>query len=273
MELEQSFAAMDSGCGSPRHPGHGAAADADAMTTPRAPSPPDPSDPTPPADAAVAVWEQWRQGPIRRYKGRGKGPAKKPRCCCCFPKSAAGEEVPIGCGVAIVLCADHRDVRFIQSRGGRDFLAAVATMFDSFGLKGKRYHVALTRFVNKVHDKAKPTPRRRPGSYAYPQLREAAEKVWAAGGDYDDGEDVVFRGFLDLQYPSHIPPPNTQTVRRWWRECRWIVRRPGEEPPPPRRDKIVLIDGRVKTILIPPSDPATAPDPADHWLLRSRRRR
>jgi len=44
-----------------------------------------------------------------------------------------------------------------------------------------------------------PTPRRRPGSYAYPQLREAAEKVWAAGGDYIDGEDVVYRGFVDLR--------------------------------------------------------------------------
>ena len=140
------------------------------MTT-TTPTPPNPDDETPADDPAIAVWDCYAQGPIRRYKSRGKGPAKKPRCCCCFPKSVAGEEVPIGCGITIVLCLEHRDVRFIQSRGGRDFLAAVATMFDSFGLKGTRYHVALTRFVNKVRDRNVPTPRRRPGSYAYPELR------------------------------------------------------------------------------------------------------
>ena len=242
------------------------------MTTASAPTPPSPDDETPPDDAAIAVWDCYAQGPIRRYKGRGKGPAKKPRCCCCFPKSVAGEEVPIGCGITIVLCLEHRDVRFIQSRGGRDFLAAVATMFDSFGLKGKRYHVALTRFVNRVRDRSVPTPRRRPGSYAYPELRTAAEKVWADGGDYDDGEQVVFRGFLDLKYPAHIKPPSTQTVRRWWRECRWIVRRPGEEPPPPQRERIVLVDNRVKKIPVKPSDPDDAPDPGDHWFKGPRRR-
>jgi hypothetical protein len=32
------------------------------------------------------------------------------------------------------------------------------------------------------------------------------------------------------------------------------------------------IDTRITRILLPPSDPSTAPDPADHWFKIRRRR-
>jgi hypothetical protein len=227
--------------------------------------------PDPNEDLAVAVWAKYRQGPVRRYKGRGVGPAKAKRCVACFPCSVAGEVVPLSHGIVIVLCADHRDVRFIQSRGGRDFLAAFATIFDSVGLTGRRYHEAITRFVDQVRARSTPTPRRRPGSYAWVRLRTAAERVWESGGAYHDGEMVVLRGFLDLQ-AGVTRPPSPQTIRRWWSQRRWISRRPGEEPLSPPRERVVLIDRRVTRILIPPSDPSLAPDPADHWF-RVRRRR
>jgi hypothetical protein len=225
----------------------------------------------PNSDLAVAAWAKHRPGPIRRYKGRGAGPAKARRCVACFPCSVAGEVVPLSRGVTIVLCANHRDVRFIQSRGGRDFLAALSTIFDSVGLTSARYHGAVTDLVNQIRARATPTPRRRPGSYAWPRLRAAAERVWEAGGAFHDGEMVILRGYLD-QPPGTAQPPSPQTIRRWWSQRRWISRRPGEEPPPPPRQKIVLVDSRVTRILLPPSDPSTAPDPADHWF-RIRRRR
>jgi hypothetical protein len=223
-------------------------------------------------ELAAAVWARHHRGPIRRYKGRGQGPTKQKRCVACFPHSVAGEEVPLGHGVTIVLCADHRDVRFIQSRGGRDFLAAITTIFESLGLRDAKYARAVTRFVNQIRDRASPTPRRRPGSYAWAELRHAAERVWEAGGSYHDGEAAALIGFVEHRYPTAVKPPSPQTVRRWWQQRRWISRRPGEEPPGPAREQVVLVDSRVTRIPIPSSDPTTAPDPAEHWFKTRRRR-
>lgn len=222
-------------------------------------------------ELAVAVWAKHRRGPVRRYKGAGRGPAKAKRCVACFPSSVAGETVPLSYGVTIVLCADHRDVRFIQSRGGRDFLASIGTIFESIGLTGARYHRAATKFVDQIRYRDTPTPRRRPGSYTWPRLRDAAERVWQDGGAYHDGEMVILRGFLD-QPPGLTNPPSPHTIRRWWRERRWISRRPGEEPNATPRTSVALRDGRVTRILIPASDPSTAPDPAEHWFKIRRRR-
>ena len=194
---------------------------------------PDPNDVT-----ATAVWAHHERGPVRRYKGHGQGPMKAPRCVACFPRSVAGQMIPFRYGVAVALCDDHRDPAFVHSRGGRDFYSALATTYESLGLRGQRYSNAIRSFVNDVLAMGQPTPRHRPGSYAWPEQRRGAEAAWAAGGTYHAGEAVVLASFAGL--PPSVKPPSPHTIRRWWRERRWLTPRPS----PPTRTKVELADRR-----------------------------
>jgi hypothetical protein len=203
---------------------------------------------------APADWQHWRRGPAVIYKGRGKGPAKHPRCLACFPKSVAGQEVPLRRGVRLVLCADHRDARFLHSRGGRDFLAATGALFRSLGLTGRRYHDALLSFLDDVRDTSKPTPRMRPGSYAWPELRRDAEQAWQAGASFEDGCHIVYTHGEPITRRLRLP--SLPTVRRWWRQKRWMLPRPAPArpdvaaSPPPAVDRL---DDRAPMLhVVPP---------------------
>jgi hypothetical protein len=189
--------------------------------------------------AAAAVWAHHERGPVRRYKGRGEGPMKASRCIACFPRSVAGQVVPLRYGVEITLCEDHRDPAFVHSRGGRDFFSALTTTFESLGLRGKRYSLAIRAFVDDVLAMGEPTPRHRPGSYAWPDQRRAAEAAWGQGGTYHAGEAVVLAFFVGM--PATMRPPSPHTIRRWWRDRRWLTPRPS----PPRRQRVELTDRRI----------------------------
>ena len=189
--------------------------------------------------AATAVWTQHERGPMRRYKGGGEGPMKASRCIACFPRSVAGQVVPLRYGVEITLCQDHRDPAFVHSRGGRDFFSALTTTFQSMGLRASRYSRAIRAFVDDVLAMGEPTPRHRPGSYAWPEQRRAAEATWSDGGTYHAGERVVLGFFLGA--PSSTRPPSPHTIRRWWRDRRWLTPRPS----PPRRPRVDLTDRRA----------------------------
>jgi len=196
------------------------------------------------AGRPAAGWDASQRGPVRRYKGHGKGPMKAVRCAACFPRSVAGQMIPMRYGVTIALCEDHRDPAFVRSRGGRDFLAALTTTFESLGFRGARYGKALRAFVGDVLAMGTPTPRHRPGSYAWPEQRRDAEAVWADGGSYHDGEAVVHAYFAE-PVPG-MRAPSGHTIRRWWRDRRWLTPRPS---PPRRRPAPQLIDRRPITRL------------------------
>jgi hypothetical protein len=207
---------------------------------------------------APAVWQHWRRGPAVIYKGRGKGPAKHPRCIACFPKSVAGQEVPLKRGVRLVLCADHRDVRFLHSRGGRDFLAATSALFRSLGLTGRRYHDALMAFLDEVRDTARPTPRHRPGSYAWPELRRDAERAWRQGASFEDGCRIVYTH--EEPITCRLRLPSLTTVRRWWREKRWMLARPGPLSEPAAQPPNDPLDERLPMLHVtPPFRPGREP--------------
>jgi len=192
----------------------------------------------------AAGWDASQRGPVRSYKGHGSGPKKAVRCAACFPRSVAGQMIPLRHGVAIALCEDHRDPAFIRSRGGRDFLAALSTTFESLGFRGVRYGNALRAFIADVLAMGTPTPRHRPGSYAWPEQRHAAEAVWAGGGSYHDGEAAVLAYFTEPLPGVRAPSPHT--VRRWWRDRRWLTPRPS---PPRRRPAPDMRDRRPITRL------------------------
>jgi hypothetical protein len=190
------------------------------------------------ADGGTATWNAMQRGPVRQYKGGGTGPKKAVRCAACFPCSVAGQMIPLRYGVTIALCEDHRDPAFVHSRGGRDFLAALTTTFESLGLRGARYGKAIRAFIADVLAMGTPTPRHRPGSYAWPEQRRDAEAVWARGGSYHDGEAAVLAYF---ERPvAGMRAPSGHTIRRWWRDRRWLTPRPS----PPRREPVRLVDRR-----------------------------
>ncbi len=168
-----------------------------------------------------------RRGPIRVYKNRSAGaPRKAPRCICCFPANRAGQVVPLRYGVQLVLCEDHRDPAWIASRNGRDFLASVTATLSSFGITHRRYSAAVSVFVQDAVTRNAPTPRHRPGSYAWPGLRSAAEGVWASGGSYHDGEAAIRECARTVADGWRAPSPHT--VRRWWRDKRWLLGHGGQ---------------------------------------------
>jgi len=215
------------------------------------------SSPTP--EGPVAIWQR-RPGPVRIYKNKTRGSRYAARCVACFPASVPGQAIPLPRGCQLVLCGAHRDARFIESRNGRDFLASISDTIKSFGITSNRHQASLLAFVRQVVARHAPTPRSRPGSYAWPGLREAAERVWAAGGDYHAGEAVV------LATPDSLPfgmrRPSTQTIRRWWRQLRWLLgsatpRRPPAPSSSPPSPKAGGSDrGRLRLRRVQPPDPS-----------------
>ena len=210
------------------------------------------------------------RGPVRIYKNREAGrPRKAPRCVCCFPQSRAGQVVPLRYGVQLVLCEDHRDPEWITAASGRFFLASVAETFRSLGLTGRRYGRALRAFVEDARQRSLPAPRRRPGSYTWPDLRERAEQVWAEGGAYHDGEQALLAVVAAERAPDW-PMPSPHTVRRWWREKRWLF---GNRESAGQTDRAVTTstsavrgpgDGRSQRLARSPRSATLA-----QWLRRS----
>ena len=182
--------------------------------------------PTIPGEGPVATWSPGPRGPARIYKNRShKGSRKADRCLACFPRSCAGQRVPMRYGVSLVLCKDHRDPRFIASRNGRDFLSAIGDLFTSLGFTAERYQQALRVFVKQTAQPAKPQ-RHRPGSYAWAARRQDAETVWSRGGSFQQGLRVALADPPEPRARAGIP--TSRTVRRWWQERRWLL-------PPPLR--------------------------------------
>ena len=173
------------------------------------------------AEAGIPVWSPGPKGPPRIYKARDhKGPKKAPKCAACFPRSSGGQRVPLPYGVTLVLCKEHRDPRFIASQSGRAFLAGVGELYAALGLTARRFGEALRQFVDQCTN-PKPTPRHRPGSYAHPDRRQAAELVWARGGSFEAGLAAALANPPPSIYGVRLPDP--RTVRRWWLDRRWLM--------------------------------------------------
>jgi hypothetical protein len=155
------------------------------------------------------------------------GSKKAPKCVACFPASRAGQCVPLRYGVTLVLCAQHRDPRFVAARSGRDFLAAIGELFTGLGLTGRRYGEALREFVRECTNPPRPT-RPLPGSYAHARRRQDAEEVWARGGSFEAGLAVALANPPPGLYGVAIP--SYRTVRRWWLQRRWLRPPVGRRP-------------------------------------------
>ena len=190
------------------------------------------------AEAGIPVWSPGPRGPARIYKNRRhQGSKKAPKCVACFPGSRAGQRIPLPYGVSLVLCSQHRDPRFVASRSGRDFLAAIGELYSGLGHhRPPLRRGALRRFVQQCTNPDQPK-RHRPGSYSHAKRRQDAEAVWARGGTFEQGLAAALANPPPGLYGVRLP--DIRTIRRWWHERRWL------EPPVERRRRARR--GRVTT--------------------------
>jgi hypothetical protein len=150
------------------------------------------------------------------YKARGMS-VKLPPCAICVDRTRGRtEKVVLTYGVHIWLCREHADPAFRTRRGGRDFVNTLQRLWEAHGCLTASRRKALDGYLVAVQ----PRPvRPRPGSYAWPRLREAAERLFAAN---QPTAHVVSR--IRATRTAAAEPPSPRTIYRWRHERRWLAR-------------------------------------------------
>jgi hypothetical protein len=196
------------------------------------------------------------------YKGERLG--SRPACAICVG-AGQGEraELHLPCGVRVWLCAAHRSREFQTARAGRDFVTSLMHVWRSSGCLTRRRSRALG--LHQARITQGPARRDCPGSYAWPALRREAETAFAAG----EAPGRVIQRLRRRVARGEAEPPSVRTMRRWFREGRWLTgrgtrpaRRParpssqrqGGRPAPGSERRSSTDDGAVK-----PAAPARTP--------------
>ena len=171
------------------------------------------------------------------YKGDRLG--TRPPCLICMgPGRGERALLHLPGGVSVWLCAEHRGHDFLTRRAGRDLVASLLHAWRSAGCLTKARHRALDAHLKRF---AAPAPRRRPGSYAWPELRAEAEARFAAG---EPPPRIIDE--LRARPTGQARPPSRRTIARWFGEGRWLRRggppagpapAPEPSPPSPARDR------------------------------------
>ena len=158
------------------------------------------------------------------YKTRGV-PAKRPVCAICADRTRGRtEQVRLTHGVSVWLCPGHASREFQTQRGGRDFALTLQRLWTAHGCLTASRSKALTAHVNGLRERA---ARRRPGSYAWPELRRALERRFATGAQPTAAVSAVES--LIASQSCSARGPSRRTIHRWHAERRWIT---ATRPPP-----------------------------------------
>jgi hypothetical protein len=142
------------------------------------------------------------------------------KCAACFPHSEPGRPVRLRYGVTLILCTRHRDPQHLASNAGRQSLGILRDLYTSLGVTARRFARALTALIQLCAE-TRTSTRQRPGSYAYPKRRRAAEGVWGEGGSFEDGLAVAMRNGPPELYDVNMP--SRRTVQRWLAEMRYLL--------------------------------------------------
>jgi hypothetical protein len=153
------------------------------------------------------------------YKAR-RVPTKQAVCAICVERTRGKTRlVELGYGVSVHLCEGHASDEFQTQRNGRDFVLTLQRLWHAHGCLSVARSNALRRHLAACSGaEARP----RPGSYAWPELRQLAEHAFAAG--HPAGAVIAILRRLHETGAAH--PPSPRTMRRWHAERRWIVRPP-----------------------------------------------
>jgi hypothetical protein len=149
------------------------------------------------------------------YKARGV-PVKQPVCAICADRTR-GRTVSLRLthGITVWLCAAHASPEFQCRRNGRDFVLTLQRLWQAHGCLTAARRRALAAHLDAL---AGPPPVRRPGSYAWPDLRRLAEAEFALGGPPLATIARLRRVCAD----GPAAPPSVRTMLRWHREGRWL---------------------------------------------------
>jgi hypothetical protein len=151
------------------------------------------------------------------YKAR-KVPAKQPVCAICVDRTRGKtQRVTFGYGVEVWLCGTHASTEFLTQRSGRDVVVTLIGIWQANGCLTAARHKALDAHLNAL--KARPA-RKRPGSYAWPNVRVRAERLWGGG----ESRATVQERILSARY-LNAGPPSRRTIQRWHADRRWATRR------------------------------------------------
>jgi hypothetical protein len=151
------------------------------------------------------------------YKARNL-PTKRPVCAICVDRTQGRTEViRLGYRVAVWLCPGHASQAFQTMRGGRDFVGTLMGVWRANGCVTQARHRALDAHLSQL--RAHP-PRRRPGSYAWPDLRRCLEARYAQGAPPLDPATAHPCQACTAHTPSR------RTLQRWHAERRWLNRPP-----------------------------------------------
>ena len=153
------------------------------------------------------------------YKAR-RVPTKQAVCAICAERTRGKTRlVELGYGVTVHLCEGHASHQFQTQRSGRDFALTLQRLWHAHGCLTVARSNALRRHLTACSGaQARP----RPGSYAWPELRQAAEAAYAHGIP----TATVIAAFQRLHQHSPAHPPSPRTMRRWHTQRRWLARAP-----------------------------------------------
>jgi hypothetical protein len=147
------------------------------------------------------------------YKARNL-PLKRPVCAICIDRTRGRtEEIRLGYRVSVWLCPGHASQASQTKRGGRDFVRTLMGVWQANGCLTAARHRALDAHLRGL--RARP-PRRRPGSYAWPDLRRRLQARYAQGAP--PAEPTHLRPCQT--YTAHAP--SRRTLQRWHAERRWL---------------------------------------------------
>lgn len=133
--------------------------------------------------------------------------------------------------VVVQLCRVHRSAEFLARDDGWEFTQRMEAAWRSHGVATAQRMAALAAHRRTYGPRAQPS--RCPGSYSWPALRREAERRF---GQHEAPAEVI-ADLRDRHRDGLATVPSVQTMRRWFREARWLDR-------PPRRDVSVRRPGR-----------------------------
>jgi hypothetical protein len=148
------------------------------------------------------------------YKARV--PTKQPVCAICIDRTQGKTSVlGLGYGVEVWLCAAHASTEFQRQRAGRDFVLTLRGIWKANGCLTAARSRALNAHLARLRERPQ---RNRPGSYAWPQLRLAAEAAFREGQSPLAVASLHQSRLADCE----ARPPSLRTFRRWKAQRRWI---------------------------------------------------
>jgi len=142
----------------------------------------------------------------------------RPWCALCGSGTVGRvRSVELPYGVVVRLCAPHATPAFLTRDHGRVAAAALERAWISVGCLDHRRRRSLETYVRRLSQPREPQQRRRPGSYAWPDVRQQVAQMRDRGERFESVMEWVRHVCTD----ERTSPPSSRTVRRWWRDTAW----------------------------------------------------